>query len=163
MRLWKKLLLGFLILSAVLIFLGFRFFNALQKDLWTEEKEAIRIAQEQTELTTASSVDPYVEENSLMVVHGTNKAGRKMLVWVAQDFVHPEYIDAGVDKEVIRHKTLRASPNAKIMRIVPGIYNKQYIWQSFFRVEENGGERLYYEFYSFYDGVLLDRWELSAK
>ncbi|MCL6458590.1 MAG: DUF5590 domain-containing protein [Gorillibacterium sp.] len=164
MRLWKKILLGIVILSAITIFFGIRFYNALQKDLWTEEKEAIQIAKQKTELTTASSVDPFVEENSMMIVHGVNKEGRQMFVWVGQDFVHPEFADAGVDKETIRQKTLKSTPHAQIMRIVPGIYDKQYIWQVFYRVEESvGGDLLYYEFYNFYDGALMDKWKLGQQ
>lgn len=161
MRLWKKILIGAILLLTILSVLGVQLYKTVQADLWTEEDAAIKIAREKTDLVNVSSVDPYVEETSMMIVHGSDAANRRMLVWVGTDFVHAEYADAGVDKEAVRKLTLEAAPDAELLRITPGIYQGSYVWQSFYRSEQNNSEGLYYRFYSFYDGALLDVWELS--
>lgn len=161
MRLWKKILIGAILLLTILTVLGVQLYKTVQADLWTEEEAAAKLAREKTDLVSVSSIDPYVEEASMMIVHGADAANKRMLVWVGTDFVHAEYADAGVDKEAVRKLTLEAVPDAELLRIVPGVYQGNYIWQSFYRSEQEGKENMFYRFYSFYDGALLDVWELS--
>ncbi|WP_058301628.1 cell wall elongation regulator TseB-like domain-containing protein [Gorillibacterium timonense] len=162
-RTGTKITLLVLVLLGLILFLGYRFYLSVQKDIWTEEDVAIEMAMKQTSLKSVSRVDPFVGDTSMMIVQGADDQGRAMFVWVSGEAVHTEYADDGVTKESIRSKTLEANPGAELLRIVPAVYNGEYAWQSFYRVKEEGGKKLYYSYFRFKDGELLDKWLLSLQ
>ncbi|MEO3947509.1 DUF5590 domain-containing protein [Gorillibacterium sp. CAU 1737] len=158
--------ISLIVIAAVLLLLvlAYRFYLSIQSDIWDEEKVAIATAKSQTSLQSVTQVDPFVGDVPMMVVQGTDSEGRNIFVWVSGDQTHTEYADNGITKESVRTQTLEQNPGAELMRIVPGVYNDEYAWQSFYRVKgEDGKKRLYYSFYRFTDGKLLDRWLLSLQ
>lgn len=163
-RTGTKIALVAVVLLGIMLFFGYRFYLSIQKDIWSEEDAAARTALAQTSLRTVDQVDPFTGDVPMMIVQGADQEGRAMLVWVAGNETHSEYADEGVSKESIRAKTLEGSPGAELMRIVPAMYNGEYAWQSFYRVKgEDGKKKLYYDFYRFKDGELLDKWLLSLQ
>lgn len=60
-------------------------YNAIYRDQWLKENEAIRAAFAQTNLATVSRVEPFSLASSYMIVFGQDADGEDMIVWVAMD------------------------------------------------------------------------------
>jgi len=166
MRLGTKISLLVVVVLGLLLFAGYRFYLSIQSDIWTQEDAAVQTAKSHTALKTVGRVDSFVGDVPMMIVQGADDKGRAMLVWVAGDATHVEYADAGVTKETIRSKTLAGSQGTELelMRIVPAMFNGEYAWQSFYRAQgQDGKKKLYYNYYRFKDGELLDTWLLSLQ
>ncbi|WP_438433566.1 cell wall elongation regulator TseB-like domain-containing protein [Gorillibacterium sp. sgz500922] len=164
MRLGTKILLIAVVVLGVLTFVGYRFYLSIQSQIWSDEDAAVQTAMAQTSLKSVDRVDSYVGDAPMMIVEGADGEGRSMLVWVAGNETHSEFADAGVTKEWVRKQTLMDSPGVELLRIVPAMFNGDYAWQSFYRMKgEDGKKKLYYNFYRFKDGALLDKWLLSLQ
>ncbi|WJH34171.1 DUF5590 domain-containing protein [Paenibacillus sp. CC-CFT747] len=142
---------------------GYRFYTIIQTDTWKEEDTAIQKAKEKAGLVTTDKVEPFVGDRPYMIVSGDNAEGKKLIVWVSETEVHSELADNGMAREAARQKVLQAKPEAEIMRITPGKLENTYCWQVFYKAEKDGKKRLYYDYYQFKDGSLLDTWTLSLQ
>ncbi|MFM9282151.1 cell wall elongation regulator TseB-like domain-containing protein [Paenibacillus jiagnxiensis] len=127
-----------------------------------EESTAILKAKQTAGLVATDKTWKNVWANTYWVVEGTDAENRKMMVWVpfqsikdGQDIpqqgtegVHSELLQNGVSEEQMRTAITSANPDLEIVRLLPGVFNEEYVWQLFYKINNS----YYYQFYKFADG-----------
>ena len=159
----KKVIWGCAIGLTVLIFLLVRFYRSVHEDVWMAEAEAVATVTSSKYVSEVSRVERFVGERLYMIVFGRDKAGNEAIVWVSGDEVHFEYAAEGVSAEEVRQKTLAKDPSNEILRVTPGKFENEYVWEVFYRRDEGDGVRYYYDYYRFRDGAPLDTWRLTKQ
>lgn len=145
----------------LIIFGAYRYFIYVLQDQWSEKDTAIAKAKQEAGIVSVADAQKSVwDQNSIYwVVEGTNKTGQEVMVWVqftdqgkpkeGQNTVHQELLSSGMSKEKMKAKIKSTIPGIKDMRLVPGVYNGEYVWQLFYKVKDH----YYYQFYRFSDGA----------
>jgi uncharacterized protein YpmB len=128
----------------------------------------VRHAAEIEKARTDSSLEyvlrvyPFVAEQTYTVVEGTDRSGRKMLVWVGERMVRSAYLDMGVEASVIRQNAVRAHPAWRVVRLSPGLYEGELAWELFYSQTDETDERQYgYAYYRFFDGAFMAGHQLA--
>ena len=161
-------------ISAVLLLLfGIaQFYAYIMKDQWNERSEAKEVAKTRAGLTEVSKAQKSVwDENSIYwVLTGKNNAGTKLMVWVrftvdgkpagGDNDIYAAELANGTSEQQIRAVIASQLPGADIKRLLPGVFNGEYVWQLFYK--QDG--RYYYQFYRFADGAAIgDGYSLPSK
>ncbi|WP_334071544.1 MULTISPECIES: DUF5590 domain-containing protein [Paenibacillus] len=148
----KWILLSLLMLGLVLIGLH-RFYLFVQQDLRQGEKQAIQRAMRETGLTEADEVWKSVWDQVCWVVQGKDESGREVMVWLPEKG-NPEVkpLSEGVSESQIRKIIKDKFPGITPVRLMPGIYNNQYVWQLFYKEKAHH----FYRFFRFSDGEPLE-------
>ncbi|MCF2942590.1 DUF5590 domain-containing protein [Paenibacillus tarimensis] len=154
-------ILGSLATILILLLLNL-YYQWVQSDIRREERAAERIAVDAAQLTDISETEKFVWDEVVWVVRGSAHDGQKVMVWVTDGKadVVPETL--GVTEHQIKSKLLAARPEAEIIRIRPGLYNGQKIWEAYYSLPEEP-KRYYYEFFSFTDGSPIIQFRLTNK
>ncbi len=150
-----------LLFVVLLIMLGHRFYQTIQRPLWSSVAEAKAAAVEKLNVRDITSVERFVGDLTYMVVFATSAAGDKVVIWLWNDGLHVEKASAGLTKEEIKQLALTEQPGKRILRIVPGKLREDYVWEVFYTMPEDGTERHYYDYYRFSDGEKLDTYRLA--
>jgi uncharacterized protein YpmB len=159
----KRALLTISILFVILIAAGVWFYQIIQGDYYDENERAMETALSLTSLTRADHVDYYAGEQPMRIVFGANIDNEKMIVWVGNETVHEEKANNGADRNVIRAHVNERHGEVEWVRLLPGMYANEYVWEAFFKKQEEAGIRHYYEYYRFDDGQRLDTLRLSLE
>lgn len=86
------------------------------------------------------------------VVKGEDELGQEMMVWLRDGVeAYEEPISNGFSESAIRQQIIELYPGIQIVRLVPGVYNNQYVWQLFYK----DATHHYYCFFDFYNGEPL--------
>lgn len=151
------------VIVLLLLFLLFNlYYRSTQQDIWQEESAAKQIAMEQAGLTGVETATKHVWDQVSWVIQGKDSQGREQMVWVVGDQATAEPADAGVTREQIEAKVLKDKPDARIIRIIPGLLSGERIWEVFYSREESA-RKYYYEFYRFGDGTFITIYNLPSK
>lgn len=151
--------LGFLLILAIIL----GFYNLIQRDHWRQQNTAAQQAKTQTELAAVTALDYYAGEAEYTIVYGKDAQQRDMIVWVGNGQVHAEYTADGIGKPVIESNFQKQAPQARIIRIVPGVMNGNYIWEVFYQTAADRKTKYYYKFYRFSNGELMDTFDMGAR
>ncbi|WP_110932530.1 cell wall elongation regulator TseB-like domain-containing protein [Paenibacillus bouchesdurhonensis] len=147
----KWILLSILILLLVLFGLH-RFYVYIQQDTWSEEKSAIQSAKQQTGIISVDKTWKSVWDEVCWVIQGKNENGEELMVWLpASGEAHEELLSSGKSEQQIRSIINESLPGIRIVRLMPGIYENEYVWQLFYKEKEHH----YYQFFRFSDGSAL--------
>ncbi len=158
---WKKSLWFGLFVLATLLFVLSRFYFNIQNEHWRDNTLAVQAAYEKTIMTKANKVESFYGDVPMQIVYGEDKIGQQVIVWVTEEDVHSEMAAEAFTLEQIRQTMLRKAPDAELLRIMPGKLGGDYVWEVFYKRNEESGVRHYYDYYSFKDGTYLDTWRLS--
>jgi uncharacterized protein YpmB len=159
----SKIIWGLLLISAIMIFVGARFFTVIQAEEWSQEDQAVQVAKERTTLTEATNIEPYVGDADYMIVYGKDKDGQSLIVWVSEDDVHAEYVSAGITRDTLKKHMLEKNADIRFKRLRPGKLEGLYVWEVYYETKEDGKYREYYDYYRFSDGVYIDTYSLSLR
>ncbi|WP_379162459.1 DUF5590 domain-containing protein [Paenibacillus sp. sgz5001063] len=167
----KWLLLGILLVLLLLFGLS-QFYAYVMKDQWNERSAAREVAEARAGLTKVTKAQKSVwDENSIYwVLTGRNAAGTDLMVWVrftrdgkpagGDNDVYAEELSKGMSEQKIRSVIATDLPGSSIERLLPGVYNGEYAWQLFYKLEG----RYYYKFYRFADGSAIgDGYSLPSR
>ncbi|OKP93585.1 DUF5590 domain-containing protein [Paenibacillus sp. P46E] len=167
----KWLLLGILLVLLLLIGLS-QFYAYVMKDQWNERSAAREVAEAKAGLTEVTKAQKSVwDENSIYwVLTGRNAAGTDLMVWVrftldgkpagGDNGVYVEEVSKGTSEQKIRSIIASDLPGSSIKRLLPGVYNGEYAWQLFYKLDD----RYYYKFYRFADGSAIgDGYSLPSR
>lgn len=147
----KWILLSILILLLVLFGLH-RYYVYVMQDTWNEETAAIQAAKQQTGIVSVEKTWKSVWDEVVWVIQGKNENGEALMVWLpASGDAHAEPLASGTSEEQIRDIIKEQLPEARIVRLMPGIYEGEYVWQLFYKEKEHH----YYQFFKFSDGSAL--------
>ncbi|MEB3101306.1 cell wall elongation regulator TseB-like domain-containing protein [Ferviditalea candida] len=150
--------LGFFVIAAIILV----FYNLIQRDHWQQQNTAIKQAKAQTNLVSVTGLDYYAGEAEYTIIYGKDSRQRDMIVWAGNGQVHAEYTADGIVKSAVEANFHKEAPNARIIRIVPGVLNGNYIWEVFYQTAEDGKSKYYYKFYRFSDGEWIDTFYMGA-
>lgn len=135
------------------------YYSYVMSDIWKEENAAIIAAQEHGGLIKRDKTYKSVwDKDSLYwVITGQNVDNKDIIVWVkfteehkpfgGADTVHTELLSDGKSEAQIRAQINSDLPGAVIERLVPGMYEGEYVWQLLY----NLNNETKYRFYRFQD------------
>ncbi|MBO2943141.1 DUF5590 domain-containing protein [Paenibacillus sp. F411] len=148
-------------LSAILLVLLFVqiYYNDVMSRSWEKERAAVQAARQygglgKVEKTYRSVWD---ENSNYWVASGLDTKGENIMVWVkftkdgvpaGGDFVHAESLKDGMSEKQMSSLISSQFPEVSMLRLVPGMYENEYVWQLHFRDEGKTG----YRFFRFADG-----------
>ncbi|MDQ0088052.1 uncharacterized protein YpmB [Paenibacillus anaericanus] len=147
----KWILISILTLLIVLFGLH-RFYIYIQQDLWSGEQAAVVRAQQEAGISDVKKVYKSVWDEVCWVVEGKDESGQAVMVWIQEgkeSRVVP--LSEGTTEAQVKAIIHERFPEIDIVRLVPGIYNDQLVWQLFYK--ENAHH--YYRFYNFSSGEPL--------
>lgn len=148
---------------ALLLLLAGWFYWAIQEPFWLERKEARDIILQQSSMVKIHQIHPFIEEETHYAATGEDEEGRLMVVWLSDGNIDEAYLEDHVPPTIIRQRLLNEHPEAEIIRIVPGLFEKERAWEVFYKVPEEEGHRYCYAYYRFEDGEKLDTYRLSVR
>ena len=145
----------------LLILLAFQiYYSYVMADSWTEEKAAITAAQQHGGLmkTDRTYKSVWDKESIYWVITGQDADNQEIMVWVkfseenkpagGSETVHSEPISGGLSEAQMRTQIKTDLPGAEIERLVPGMYENEYVWQLLYHLNNETK----YRFYRFQDG-----------
>ncbi|WP_019640407.1 DUF5590 domain-containing protein [Paenibacillus fonticola] len=147
----KWILLSILIVLLLLFGLH-RYYVYILQDTWSEEKTAIQQAKQQSGIVEVVKTWKSVWDDVCWVVQGNNEAGEELIVWLpANGEAHEELLANGKSESQMRSIIKETLPGIKIVRLVPAIHDREYVWELFYKEKEH----YYYQFFRFSDGSVL--------
>lgn len=163
-RWWGKAVLLAIAIVAVVAIFGNRFYNTVQTPYWTALASAEAKALEALDLNSIVAVERFVGDRPYSVVFATyGNPEEEVVVWLWDDQHHMERQEDGVTQEAVKEMTLAENPEKRLLRIVPGKLNGEYVWEVFYELTDNGRPRKYYDYYRFADGRKLESYRLSVE
>ncbi|GIQ67598.1 hypothetical protein DUZ99_11035 [Xylanibacillus composti] len=147
--------------AAAILFAVVWYYNLIQRPLWDEQQAARKLALEQTPITEITSIETFSGAESYQIVFGTDEAGTEWIVWAGKEELHAEKADDGWARNQIRLMMQENEPEAELIRIVPGVWKDEYVWEVYYLKRESRGKRHYYDYYRFSDGEKLTTLRLS--
>lgn len=165
----KWVFLGIVIFLLILFGL-YRYYIYIIQDQHSQENTAITAAKQNTELVEVTNVQKSVWDTISWVVEGKDKDKRDLIVWVqftednklatGQNAIHSELLENGLTENQIRSKIISELPEIDKIRIQPGMYYGEYVWQAYYLDKDY----YYYRFFKFGDGSQVgDRYTLPNR
>ncbi|OWA37155.1 hypothetical protein B9G55_03530 [Saccharibacillus sp. O16] len=160
-----KIILLAVLVVLILLSAAYLYYMLSMQKRTAERDAAITRATQQAQLTEVSQADKWVwGDNSIFwVIQGKNAAGEEEYVWLkykedgtpaeGQNSVFTLPLAGTVIRDDMTVRFKAELPEAKPLRILPGIYASQYVWQIFYQQ----GDMKYYRFYSMKDGAAVGK------
>jgi uncharacterized protein YpmB len=139
---------------AAIVLLMFMYFRYVQQDYRSEREAAVSKALEQNELVRVSKAERYVWDQTYWIVYGENESGEPVIVWVGDDEIYSKKAADGIDRAELA-RTIENQPGVNLLRLTPGVFGGQLVWEAYYNKKEEDINRPYYAFYRFADGALL--------
>ncbi|WP_246079038.1 DUF5590 domain-containing protein [Paenibacillus piri] len=158
-----KVIASAVVVLGLIVYLSIFIFNKVQEDEWKVQRSAVQTAYEKTILTEADKVETFVGDQPFTVVHGMDKIGQRLIVWVGQDQIYTQMETDGITADQAGQLLMARQPAAEIMRLIPGVLNGALVWEAFYKVmpEDAGRGHFYYDYYNFKDGAYIDTYNLN--
>lgn len=139
------------------------FYQSARDGFESAERRAIAAALEQTSLVRVERVAHFAGEKPYGIVFGWNEAEEPVIVWVGEESVHEVKASEGLaENDVLALLEARRGP-LELIRLTPGVWQDVYVWEAFYKKEEEDGFRYFYDYFRFSDGALLDTYRLSKE
>lgn len=161
MRNKKSMLLAALLAVLTVLAGTFIFLDRIIAGEWNEKREAVKTAYAETMLAKADRVEPFVGAEPYMIVFGEDKIGNKMVAWISSTDRYAAYESEGISKQAAVDKVTGADPSNKVLRATPGKLDADYVWEVYYKKEQDGQVRYFYDYYRFSDGALIDTLRLG--
>jgi len=160
---WKRtvVLCAFIIVSLAVVLS--RFFLNIQDQHWAANSQAVETAYAKSILTKATRVDSFYGDEPYKVVMGEDKIGQPVIVWVSDKDIHTEMAAEAFTEAQVRDVMAKKGTGYEVERILPGKLGNDYVWEVFYKKEEDAGTRYFYDYYRFKDGTYLDTFRLSLQ
>ncbi|EXX91172.1 cell wall elongation regulator TseB-like domain-containing protein [Paenibacillus darwinianus] len=151
------------ILGGVLILLLLNLYMQwILSGYWQEERAAERTALAETRLTKVTKTDKFVWDETAWVIQGTDQAGEGLFVWVTDNGAEAVKAGDGYPRAQLKADVLRELPDAKLIRIRPGLLDGEKVWEVYYSRKMNV-QRHYYGFYGFADGRSIVTYKLPVR
>ncbi|QDH19478.1 DUF5590 domain-containing protein [Saccharibacillus brassicae] len=155
-----KVILLTLLVVLILLAGAYLYYMLSMQGRTDERNAAIASARTQGQLTEIERADKWVwGENSIFwVVQGTTASGEEQYVWLkytpegtpaaGENAFRSMPVAGTITREDMWDRAEAQLPDAKLIRMLPGVYGNQYVWQVFYEQQDTH----YYRFYSLKDG-----------
>jgi uncharacterized protein YpmB len=152
------------VVAVVAVAAGFFFYTTVQRPLWDQERLAARTAVRETPMVLVERTALSHGEQAFVIVFGTDGEAKPLIAWVGEEgVVHYAYTEEATTEDEIAARWRAAHPEARLIRIVPGVLRGMYVWEVYYDQKEEGGSRKYYDYYRFEDGELLTTYTLTLR
>jgi uncharacterized protein YpmB len=161
----RKLIITTIIMFVLgCVILGLRYYDTIQSSYWYHLKEAQNKALEQLNLKNITAIERYIGDKPYAIVFGTDPMRGKVAVWIWQNGHYMIAMNDAVSKDQIRATVMSEDSTRRIHRIVPGKLGEEYVWEVFLtKLDNEGINRQYYEFFRFTDGVKIETYRLAKQ
>jgi uncharacterized protein YpmB len=150
-----------LLVVVLLIVFGNRFYETIQRPLWSENAAAKSYVIDQLHMKDITEIDRFVGDRVYTVIFATNSADEKVIVWLWDGGRQVKHASSGLSREEAAQRALADQPGKHIKRVMPGKLRDDLVWEVFYTKTEDGAERYYYDYYRFSDGTKLDTYRLA--
>lgn len=153
-----KLIIIVLLGLGLFLFIIQYVYSSILGDTWNEQNDAMQIALNETEMMKVEKAEPFHFEKSYIIVFGENIEKQAMIAWVdleERQVVHFEYTKDGYNENLLKLKIRETDPEVRILRMTPGQFREEWVWEVWYQKGEKQGDRTYYDYYRFSDGELL--------
>jgi len=152
-------------LVALGVWFGF-YFRDVQTPKWSEES-AVREAVFATgEIATIDKLYKHVWEATTWAVLGAAEDESQLYVFLNEEgnLLHRITYDQVIPEEQLRTKWQNDHAGATIIRVMPGVFREQPVWEVYYKEPEGAKERFKYQFYSFdQQATLIETYTLPTK
>jgi uncharacterized protein YpmB len=156
---WIFVIAGFLLFLAVLFMIYIR---SVDSGYRGEQKRAMALAQSQAGLTRIDGAVQYTWEETVWVVRGRDRDKQSWIVWERKDGLVKEKESDNFSMTQMRDRFAAEHPSAKSIRILPGWFNNQPVWEIRYDDRASSTRHPSISFYSFKDGSLLNTYVLPG-
>ncbi|WP_248925474.1 DUF5590 domain-containing protein [Paenibacillus hamazuiensis] len=163
MKLRYKILIGLSVVVAAIVFFGFKFLASVEESEWSVQRQAVKVAYEKTILVKPVKVERFIGNKQYTIIHGEDKIGQPIIVWVSDDEVITEMASDGVTADQVKEAVLAKNPDSTVLRTTPGKLGDRLVWEAFYKYESEQGWKYFYDYYDFKDGTLIDTYKLSLQ
>lgn len=148
---WLIIIAGFLLFIIVSFVLYIRSADSGHRHA---EKKAYQIAQNQGGLAEVSKASIHTWDETVWVVSGEDEEGQEWMVWEREQELVKKKVSENVSEQQMLELFATGNAGRKALRILPGWFRGQPVWEIRSRNEPNDGHQLI-EFYSFESGTKL--------
>lgn len=159
----KKWLLITAALAVLIAAAAVWFYQSARSGFETAEQQAVEIALAHSSLAIVDQVAHYAGDAPYVIVFGRDEAEEPLIVWVGGGEVHERKAADGIAESRLRELLEEQSGPVEPIRLTPGVWNGQLVWEAFYKKEETDGFHYYYDYYRFSDGTWLDTYRLGAE
>ncbi|NMO98007.1 DUF5590 domain-containing protein [Paenibacillus lemnae] len=136
------------------------YYSDVMSGIWDEERAAVQTARQHGGLGKVQKTYHSVwdKDSIYWVAAGQDGEGQDIMVWIkftedgkpaGEQAVHAERISDGTSEQQIMSLIDRDLPGAEILRLLPGMYDGEYVWQLHYKNEKG----THYRFFRFQDGA----------
>lgn len=155
-----SLIASFIVFIAMLV----TYYIYVQKPLWSHRQTVVAYAWNILDLAEVTSVHRFVTDQAYDIILGTDKEGHQWYIaTLNNEEIDRISIEDVINKSFIEEQLTSQAANVKILRILPGIWEGQWVWEVFYKMEEDGGVRHRYNYYDITDGSLLETYRLRLE
>ncbi|WP_373229672.1 DUF5590 domain-containing protein [Cohnella sp.] len=155
---WLVIITGFILFLLVSFVLYIRSADSGHRHA---EKKAYQIAQNQGGLKEVNKASIHTWDETVWVVRGEDSEGNEWLVWEREQELVKRKVSENVSEEQMLDMFARENAGRIALRILPGWFQGQPVWEIRSRNEPRDGHQLI-EFYSFENGTKLRTYWLAS-
>ncbi|RXZ80220.1 hypothetical protein EBB07_19900 [Paenibacillaceae bacterium] len=157
----RWVLLGATVILLIFLMLNL-YYRSVQSSVWTEQKQVRAQALEVANLTKISQIDKHIWDETSWVVQGIDDQERELFVWVTAKSAQVVPASDGVSETTVHDNVAKQEPDARIIRILPGLLEDERVWEVFYSKDEPV-RKYYYAFYRFEDGSFIVSYDMPSK
>ncbi|MFF2887551.1 hypothetical protein [Paenibacillus sp. NPDC057967] len=152
-------------LIALGVWFGF-YFRDVQMPKWSEESSMREAVFATGEMANIEKLYKHVWEATTWVAYGTTETESELFVFLNEEgaLQHRVMADQVLPEDQFRTKWLNDHASASIIRVTPGLFREQPVWEVYYKEPEGSKERFKYQFYSFdQQATLIETYTLPTK
>lgn len=155
---WLVIIAGFLVFVLVSFVLYIRSADSGHRHA---EKKAYQIALNQGGLAEVYQASIHTWDETVWVVRGEDEEGQQWMIWEREQELIKQKVSENISEDQMSGIFARDNPGRKALRILPGWFRGQPVWEIRSRNEPKDGHQLI-EFYSFENGEKLRTYWLAS-
>ncbi|WP_147384495.1 hypothetical protein [Paenibacillus sp. 1011MAR3C5] len=154
-------------LIALGVWFGF-YFRDVQMPKWSEESSMREAVMATGEMDVIDKLYKHVWEATTWVARGSAEAESESELYVFLNeesaLLHRIAADQVLPEEQLRIRWLNEHAGSTIIRVSPGLFREQPVWEVYYKEPEGDKERFKYQFYSFdQQATLIETYTLPTK
>lgn len=145
----------------LVLFLLHRWYVSIHATYWDNRDYAVTEAVYAGELGEVISVEQFNGDEPWFIVRGIDADGDERLVWVAEERTAVRYSSDGLSEEEARQVVWARQPDAKIIRVTPGVWMNELCYEIYYHIDDADGAVYYYDYIRFEDGEWIETLRLG--
>ncbi|REK77212.1 hypothetical protein [Paenibacillus paeoniae] len=147
------------------VWFGF-YFREVQTPKWSEEAAMRDAVMATGEIAVLEKLYKHVWEATTWIAQGSTEEESELYVFLNDEgaLLHRIKADEVLSEDQFRTKWLNEHSGASMIRVTPGLFREQPVWEVYYKEPEGNKERYKYQFYSFnLQATLIETYTLPTK